>query len=170
MTNSDPIPRAFAARTLDDGQQLAVFLDAQRAILRATLADMSDGEVRAHLVPSRTTLLGLVKHATFLQVVWYQEAVTGTPRARLGQPDSVDDSFELSGEDSVESVLAGYDQACAIARRVAESHSLDEVVTGHRMGPMTMRWIHLQVLRELAQHSGHADILREQLLAARTAG
>jgi hypothetical protein len=32
---------------------------------------------------------------------------------------------------------------------------------------MTLRWIHLQVLRELAQHSGHADILREQLLAAR---
>lgn len=35
------------------------------------------------------------------------------------------------------------------------------------MGAMTLRWIHLQVLRELAQHSGHADILREQLLATR---
>ena len=46
-------------------------------------------------------------------------------------------------------------------------HGLDEAVSGHRMGAMTLRWIHLQVLRELAQHSGHADILREQLLAAR---
>jgi hypothetical protein len=46
-------------------------------------------------------------------------------------------------------------------------HRLDDVVTGHRMGAMTLRWIHLQVLRELAQHSGHADILREQLIAAR---
>ena len=35
------------------------------------------------------------------------------------------------------------------------------------MGALTVRWIHLQVLRELAQHSGHADILREQLLASR---
>jgi hypothetical protein len=26
----------------------------------------------------------------------------------------------------------------------------------------------LQVLRELAQHNGHADILREQILAARS--
>jgi len=52
------------------------------------------------------------------------------------------------------------------ARR-ADAGRLSEVVTGHRMGALTVRWIHLQVLRELAQHSGHADILREQLLAAR---
>ena len=69
--------------------------------------------------------------------------------------------------DTVESVLASYDQACALAREVDAMHCLDDVVTGHRMGAMTLRWIHLQVLRELAQHSGHADILREQLLAAR---
>ena len=30
-----------------------------------------------------------------------------------------------------------------------------------------MRWIYLHVLRELAQHCGHADILREQILSAR---
>jgi hypothetical protein len=28
-----------------------------------------------------------------------------------------------------------------------------------------VRWVFLLVLRELAQHCGHADILREQLLA-----
>jgi hypothetical protein len=30
-----------------------------------------------------------------------------------------------------------------------------------------MRWIYLHLLREYAQHCGHPDILREQLLAAR---
>jgi hypothetical protein len=129
---------------------------------------MTDEEVRARLVPSKTTLLGLVKHATFLHVVWYQEAVTGTPRTKLGQPDSVDDSFMVTALDTIESVLAGYDRACGAAREVAATHGPDEVVHGHRMGSMTLRWIHLQVLRELAQHSGHADILREQLLAARS--
>ena len=69
--------------------------------------------------------------------------------------------------DTIESVLAGYDRACETAQQVAATHGPDEVVHGHRMGAMTLRWIHLQVLRELAQHSGHADILREQLLAAR---
>ena len=63
------IDRAFAERTLDEAGQFAVFLDAQRAILRATLDGMIDDEVRLRLVPSKTTLLGLIKHATFLQVV-----------------------------------------------------------------------------------------------------
>lgn len=166
-SGSCSVDRAFSDRTLDEDEQLAAFLDAHRAILRSTLEGLTDDEVRARLVPSRTTLLGLIKHATFLQVVWYQEAVTGTPRAQLGQPDAVDDSFTLTGEDTVERVLADYDHACAIARDIGAAHHLNEIVTGHRMGAMTLRWIHLQVLRELAQHSGHADILREQLIAAR---
>jgi hypothetical protein len=168
FSGSGAVERAYALRTLDEAGQLAVFLDAHRTILRASLEGMTDDEVRARLVPSKTTLLGLVKHATFLQVVWYQEAISGTPRTRLGQPDAVDDSFALTETDTVNGVLARYDHACAAAREVTATHELDEVVTGHRMGAMTLRWIHLQVLRELAQHAGHADILREQLLAART--
>ena len=168
LSGSDPVGRVFANRTLEEAEQVAVFLDAHRAILRATLDGMTDDEVRSRLVPSQTTLLGLIKHATFLQVVWYQEAISGTPRTQLGQPEAVDDSFALTDEDTVEAVLAGYDQACGTAREVGALHGPDEVMTGHRMGAMTLRWIHLQVLRELAQHGGHADILREQLLAART--
>jgi hypothetical protein len=43
--------------------------------------------------------------------------------------------------------------------------ALDLVVDGRGERPV---WaLQLQVLRELAQHTGHADILREQLLAAR---
>jgi hypothetical protein len=167
ISGSGAVDRVIAVRTSDESGQLAVFLDAHRAILRASLEEMTDEEVRARLVPSKTTLLGLVKHATFLQVVWYQEAITGTPRTELGQPDSADESFVVTALDTIESVLAGYDRACGTAREVAATHGPDEVVHGHRMGAMTLRWINLQVLRELAQHSGHADILREQLLAAR---
>ena len=46
---------------------------------------------------------------------------------------------------------------------------LDDIVTGNRRGPLPMRWIYLHALRELAQHCGHADILREQVLATRSA-
>jgi len=40
------------------------------------------------------------------------------------------------------------------------------VLRGHRMGPVPLRWVYLHMLRELAQHCGHADILREQILSA----
>ena len=57
--------------------------------------------------------------------------------------------------------------ACTRARAVVADIPLDTIVTGHQAGPRTLRWVMLQVLRELAHHCGHADILREQILAAR---
>jgi Protein of unknown function (DUF664) len=45
---------------------------------------------------------------------------------------------------------------------------LDVSVDGRGSRPV---WaLLLQVLRELAQHAGHADILREQILARRSRG
>ena len=41
----------------------------------------------------------------------------------------------------------------------------DDVVDGR--GRRSVWALQLQVLRELAQHAGHADILREQILARR---
>ena len=35
---------------------------------------------------------------------------------------------------------------------------------GRALVPAPLRWVYLHVLRELAQHCGHADILREQIL------
>ena len=35
---------------------------------------------------------------------------------------------------------------------------------GYWRGPLPLRWVYLHVRRELAQHCGHADILREQIL------
>ncbi len=37
-------------------------------------------------------------------------------------------------------------------------------VYGYWRGPLPLRWVYFHVLRELAQHGGHADILREQIL------
>ncbi|MEZ5294803.1 MAG: DUF664 domain-containing protein [Ilumatobacteraceae bacterium] len=54
-----------------------------------------------------------------------------------------------------------------IADNLAE-RSLDEMVEGRGARPV---WaLKLQVLRELAQHAGHADILREQIVASRSTG
>ena len=64
----------------------------------------------------------------------------------------------------------GRSTRCATARATVADLALDAVVTGHRSGPRTVRWVYLQVLRELAHHCGHADILREQVLAAREQG
>jgi len=69
-------------------------------------------------------------------------------------------------EDTVESVAAQYRQAWADADEIAASFSLDDLAIHNRRGPLTLRWIYVHMIEELARHAGHGDILREQVLAA----
>ncbi|MFI6899485.1 DinB family protein [Streptomyces sp. NPDC050256] len=152
---------------LDDERiQLDAFVTEYRNALDATLDGLTEEQARRRLVPSVTTLLGLLKHVTWMQRVWFEECVGGTLRRDLGLVQSPDESFRLTDEDTIASVTAAHRDACATARTVVTGLPLDTIVTGHRAGPRTLRWVYLQVLRELAHHCGHADILREQLLAA----
>ncbi|MER7725690.1 DinB family protein [Streptomyces sp. NPDC096323] len=150
----------------DERTQLDAFVTEYRSAIEAALDGLTEEQARRRLVPSATTLLGLLKHVTWMQRVWFEECVGGTPRRDLGLVQSPDASFRLTDDDTVASVTAAHRDACATARTVVTGLPLDTVVTGHRAGPRTLRWVYLQVLRELAHHCGHADILREQLLAA----
>ncbi|MCF6523148.1 DinB family protein [Streptomyces sp. JJ36] len=150
----------------DERTQLDAFVEEYRGALEATLDGLTEEQTRRRLVPSATTLLGLLKHVTWMQRVWFEECVGGTSRRDLGLVQSPEASFRLADEDTVASVTAAHRDACAKARALVADLPLDTVVTGHRTGPRTLRWVYLQVLRELAHHCGHADILREQLLAA----
>ncbi|GIJ11001.1 DinB family protein [Micromonospora andamanensis] len=144
--------------------QFESFLDEHRAALNGCLDGLTEEQARRSLVASRTTLLGLVKHATFVEKVWFDEAVTGRSRAEIGIPQSSHDSFLLGDGDTIATVQQAHREACAASRRATSSLGLDDILPGHRRGPLPLRWVYLHVLRELAQHCGHADILREQLL------
>lgn len=157
-------PRAFTA---DLRSQFDLFLDEHRGAMMACLDDLTEAEARASLVPSRTTLLGLVKHAAFVERVWFDEAITCRSRAEIGIPNTPDESFILEAGDTIESVRADYRKACEDSRRAVSTLALDDVVRGNRRGPLPLRWVLLHMLRELPQHCGHADILREQILSAR---
>ncbi|MFC4913772.1 DinB family protein [Actinomadura gamaensis] len=144
--------------------QFETFLDEHRAHMHACLDGLTDEQARRSLVPSKTTLLGLVKHATFIEKVWFDEAVTCRPRSEIGIPETPDESFDLTPGDTVESVQRAYREACAASREATKDLGLDDLVRGNRRGPLPLRWVYLHMLRELAQHGGHADILREQIL------
>ncbi len=155
----------FAVPLENERTQLDAFVEDYRRAVEATLDGLSEEQVRRRLVPSATTLLGLLKHVTWMQRVWFEECVGGTSRQELGLVPHSEESFRVADEDTVASATAAHRAAGARARDAVRDLPLDAVVTGHRSGPRTLRWVYLQVLRELAQHCGHADILREQILA-----
>ncbi|WP_375492121.1 DinB family protein [uncultured Jatrophihabitans sp.] len=151
--------------TDDDRMQFEAFIEEYRGAIESTLDGLDEQQVRRRLVPSRTTLLGLLKHVTWMQQVWFEECVGGASRKELGLVDTPDESFRLADDDTIASITTAYREVCAKARAAVTGLQLDAVVTGHPAGPRTLHWVYLQVLRELAHHSGHADILREQILA-----
>ena len=97
--------------------QLETFLDEHRAALHACLDGLTEEQARRSLVPSRTTLLGLVKHVTYAERVWFGEAVTGRPRQEMGLPPSAAEAFILNDADTIESVRRAHAQACEASRR-----------------------------------------------------
>lgn len=149
-------------------EQLGRFIDQHRSMLAHSLDGLTEDEARRRLVPSKTTLLGLVKHATFVERVWFGEAATGASRAELGIPETPDESFNLTETHTIESVLDGYTRAVELSRRAVEGLNGDDLLPGNRRGPLPLRWVQQHMFRELAQHCGHADILRELIMAART--
>ncbi|MEU4401935.1 DinB family protein [Micromonospora orduensis] len=144
--------------------QFEAFIDEHRLALNGYLDGLTEEQARRSLVPSRTTLLGLVKHTTFVEKVWFDEAVTCRSRAEIGIPATPDESFVLDDSDTIATVQRAHREACEASRRATASLGLDDVLRGNRRGPLPLRWVYLHVLRELAQHCGHAEILREQIL------
>ena len=154
--------------TAEQRQRVEELLDEYRVVLHDSLNDLTEEEACRRLVPSKTTLLGLVKHATFVEGVWFDQAVTGRSHAEIGIAGTVDGSFTLRRGDSIASVQAAYRERWETSRRNIARLRSDEIVDGRGARPV---WaLQLQVLRELAQHAGHADILREQILAGRSPG
>ena len=106
-----------------------------------------------------------MKHATFVEKVWFDEAITCRSRAEIGNPANPDESFILGDDDTIATVQQAHRDACDAARRATAPLALDDLVHGNRRGPIPLRWVYHHMLRELAQHCGLADVLREQLLS-----
>ena len=143
-------------------------VDRQREAIAGLLDQVDEAEARERLVPSLTTVLGLVTHATFVEQVWLHGCVGGARRSELGIPRTVEESFVLTDDDTIGSTRARYLAACERSRQIAAEHDLDEEFST-RHGTVSLRWVLAHLIQELARHAGHGDILVEQLVARRTA-
>ena len=151
---------------VDERALLTGMVDRQRAEIAALLDDLTEDEARARLVPSLTTVLGLVKHATFVEQVWFHSRIADVPRSELGLSDDIDDSFRIAPQDTIASVRDHYLAACEHSRVITHGRSLDEEYQWREVR-VSLRYVLAHMVQELARHAGHGDILVEQLRAQR---
>lgn len=160
MTTPDP----GNVTTSDEREMLETFVDFYRLELREKLLGVSETDARRRLVPSLTTLIGLLKHNCAVERNWFQHRLLQIPREAVdGNANGDDRSWAVSDDETVADVLAEYDTACEISRQNAARYPLEHVVPHDRLGPISLRWIYLHMVEEIARHAGHADILREQI-------
>ena len=148
------------AATVNTGEKetLVLFLDYLRECIVAKTEGLDDEALRRSTVPSGTSLLGLVKHLTMAETFWFQHVFAGT---EVIVPES-----DLEPDDTTESVIAGYQAACAAGNEVvAACDDLDQlgVRQGTRPVALSLRWDLVHMIEETARHAGHADIIREQI-------
>jgi hypothetical protein len=151
----------------DERAMLMEYLDYQRA----TLMVKCDGVPPERLVeravsPSSLSLLGLVRHLTDVERVWFRCRFAGeeVPLLYYSDEDPERDFDDLTPS-GVEDAFTVWRAECDHARRiVAAARSLDDVGREARNGQLwSLRWLMLRLIAEYARHNGHADLLRERI-------
>ncbi|MDF2443649.1 MAG: hypothetical protein JWR01_1852 [Subtercola sp.] len=144
-------------------ESLEGFLDWQRATVVWKAGGLSDADAARQLLPSITTVSGLVRHLADVERSWFREVLAGEQNvpARWSAEDP-DGEFRVTGADSLAEIIADYELACAESRAVAARFALDDLSAG-REHRFSLRWILLHLVEETARHLGHIDVLRELL-------
>ena len=145
-------------------QLLEDMLDRNRTELVDTVRGLSEHDARRRLVASATTPIGLLKHAAVAQRIWFQRVVAGLPDSACdGGTTSGDASFVVGDDETVADVIAEFERVGERSRAIAAEVDLDEIRTHPLLGEVSLRFIYLFLIEDLARHAGHADILREQI-------
>lgn len=141
---------------------LEKWLDVQRDAIVKKIDGLSEVDIRRRLVPSLTTVGGVVRHLRWVETGWFDQllgARTGTNR----RAHDTEWEFTVQPDDTGAKLIAAYRDACTRSRAVAAELSLDDAVPHRSMGMVSVRWVFIHLIEETARHAGHLDILREQL-------
>jgi hypothetical protein len=110
------------------------------------------------------SLLGLVRHMTFVEQVWFDARFAGHDVVEYyKRPDDREVEWTELDSATLDEVVANFNRACETSDELARGHDLEEFVrrSGAGWDPVDLRWIYLHMIEEYARHCGHADILRE---------
>jgi uncharacterized damage-inducible protein DinB len=140
---------------------LYVALDRHRDAVLWKLAGLDDEQLRRRMVPSGTSLLGVVKHLAYVEYGWF----CGTFGREI-EPLTFDESdpeadLRIEPHETTADILGFYARARAAADQVIDQLDLDTAGTAWYGGAVTLRWVLIHMIEETARHAGHLDILRE---------
>lgn len=148
-------------------ESLHASLNGQRGAVLWKLEGLDDEQLRRPMTPSGTSVLGLIKHLAYVENGWFCETF-GRPFEP--EPFDTDDSeadLRIEPHESTADILAYYERARTAADAVIDELDVDDTGTAWHGATVSMRWVLIHMVEEVARHAGHLDIVRE-LLDGRT--
>ena len=151
-----------------------------RHFLRHTTRGLTDEQAAQRTTASELSLGGLIKHVTLVERQWINFILEG-PSA-MGARDEASmtawmSAFRMAEGDTLARLLEAYEE---VARRTDDlvaslpdlnlSHPLPNAPWFPPGERRSARRVFLHIIAETAQHSGHADIIRESLDGAKSMG
>lgn len=153
--------------TGDEKASLQASLDRHREAVIWKLEGLDDAAGRRPMVPSGTSLLGLVKHLAAVEYDWFCSTF-GRPTEQLPFDDEDEEAdLRVQPDETMADILAFYRRARTSSNEVIAGLGLDDTGTAWSGEAVSLRWVLIHMVEETARHAGHADIIRE-LIDGRT--
>jgi hypothetical protein len=148
------------------------YLQTARDALLWKLDGLSEYDVRRPLTPTGTNLLGLVKHLSGVELVYFGDVFKrpffdGQVPSWFAEDAEPNADMWATADESREQVIGLYRQAWQHTEATVEALALD--APGHvswwreELREVTLHQILVHVTAETHRHAGHADIVRELL-------
>ena len=150
-------------------ETLIEIYDDQRHNLLIAMRGLTEEGARTRSTASALTLGGLLKHITLNEQSWIVTILEADPAAEFDMAAATH-AYELTEGESLAQWLAEFEaQAARTNVFIREVPDLEAMIPLPKApwdpepGQQSVRRILLHMLRETAHHSGHADIIREEL-------
>ncbi|QYX79218.1 DinB family protein [Streptomyces akebiae] len=167
----------------DEHADLLEALDKHRGFLRLTTRELTDEQAGRRTTVSELCLGGLIKHVTAMEHNWVEFIRIGTSAMPDFTAMTEDDwarradEFRMLPGETLADVLDAYERTAARTTEVVAalpdlsvSHPLPKAPWFEGEASWSARRVLMHIIGETAQHSGHADILREALDGAKSMG
>jgi len=163
---AEPTTSLPEAKSRDDGNDewsvLVGYLDYHRAVLARKAEGITEEQARvAACPPSDLTLLGLIRHMTDGERLWFRRSLKGESVPFLYGDD--DEDLHPPADATLAEALASYWAEIEIANANIASASLDDATEGEPQPGRSLRRTIVHMIEEYARHCGHADLLRQAI-------
>jgi uncharacterized damage-inducible protein DinB len=140
-------------------------LDYVRATVRAKCEGLSEADGRSTPLPTSPlmSISGLVSHVHWVEYSWFQVRFLGEEDLGPWTDEDPDREMHFALDTPIGDLLDAYDAQseryrALVAQTDLDARSVGTISTGEHV---TMRWIILHLIEEIARHNGHIDLLRE---------